>query len=164
MFRRWDNWIGRRGFHPLVIRLCWWTGWTQYAVSGAAWVVATLCLLRVLWATPLIGTWGQIILCIAWIPAIFLRAHLFIDRPDEALPSYFSSRMVLWAMLFMRIVPTVSLVYLRALTHYEIMSGLWFVLFNSTALFAEYARTIDTIPPKPKKEPKSHVHSHAYYG
>ena len=133
--KRIDAWLAKHLFHPPVILLCQLTGMTQYAIYRYIWWVVALVLLArsggVHWswqAVIIIFTLGRT-LSAGWKP----------DRPAEASG-------------FLRAVFLLTLpLYLLALVAF----GKGFGAAQTIALlFAEYAVTIRTIPPRSTREEK----------
>lgn len=130
LLRRFDVWAGVRLFHPPIILLCQLTRQTQYAVSKELWLAAILFALS--FSEP--GWQRTVLIAIGAFQT--LAAGLSADVPTPALGVL---RFWLWSM---------------ALSHVPVVifMGEWNVfLMDIMVLFAEYALTIKTIPPRKKK-------------
>lgn len=131
--KRLDLWLGKNLFQPPIILLCQLTGMTQYAVHRYLW-----------WAIVAYAIWGikpsdhwaiKTILIILGVSQT-VSAGLFPDRPSNDSP---------WLRYLF--IPVLAI---------ELIASAILVTFPSLvlvgALFAEYALTIKTIPPRNTKE------------
>lgn len=122
-----DVWIGKTLFVPPIIKLCQVTRQSQYAISRLFWFVTALDQLRI--ATTLTSQ------VIAGLFSLFMMftASFRADMPAFSMMWF---RMV---ALFFLILDVVS----------GVASGAWKgVEIWVLVLFAEYAATITTVPPK----------------
>lgn len=121
-----DVWIGKTLFVPPIVRFCQATRQSQYAVSRLFWFVTALDQLRI--ATSL-GT--QI------IAGLFSLFMMFTASFRADIPAF--------SMRWFRMM---ALVLLALDVFSGVVSGAWKgVEIWVLVLFAEYAATIDTIPP-----------------
>ena len=126
-----DVWVGKTLFVPPIIKLCQVTRQSQYAVSRLFWFVTALDQLRI--ATSLTS---QI------IAGLFSLFMMFTASTRADMPAF--------SMMWFRMVALAFLV-LDVLS--GVVSGEWRgVEIWVLVLFAEYAATIETIPPKEDKK------------
>ena len=130
-----DVWVGRTLFVPPIVKLCQITKQSQYAVSRLFWFITALDQLRI--ATSLTS---QII---AGLFSIFM---MFTASMRADMPAF--------SMMWFRMV---ALVFLVLDVFSGVVSGTWRgVEIWVLVLFAEYAATITTVPPKEdRKQAKS---------
>lgn len=129
LIREVDAWLGKGLFVPIIIRVCQITGQSQFAVSRVLWFMAGLYLLY--YTTNLIGQILMGALCIF----LMLSASLRADMPKEG---------TLWLRVFWWI----CLIF-DALSAFA-GGVLARIASDILILFAEYAITIRTIPPRAK--------------
>ena len=134
IFTRLDTWLGKALFHPPIISLCHATRQTQYAIHRALWFFAALH------ATyyDSHGGWGWTTFLWMWVIFNFLGAVLV---PDMEAKSYGPFRAVFWLLFLINVSGIVVLGEVSNSVFRELM-----------ILFAEYAATIKTIPPRRKRE------------
>lgn len=125
-----DHWIGRRLFVPPIIKLCQLTRQSQYAVSRLFWLIAALD--GFYRAETLVGS-------VIFAGLSFLMMFTASLRADLPARSFLLFRML--ALVFL------VLDLLAAAVTGE-WAGVEFWLF---VLIAEYAATIETIPPRETK-------------
>lgn len=126
-----DVWVGKTLFVPPIVKFCQVTGQSQYAVSRLFWFVTALDQLRI--ATSLAS---QII---AGLFSLFMMftASFRADMPAISL---------MWFRMM-------ALAFLMLDVFSGVVSGAWRgVEIWVLVLFAEYAATIRTIPPKEDKK------------
>lgn len=122
-----DLWVGKTLFVPLIIKFCQITRQSQYAVSRLFWFITALDQLRI--ATTLTS---QII---AGLFSVFM---MFTASTRADMPAF--------SMAWFRMV---ALVFLALDVFSGIISGAWRgVEIWLLVLFAEYAATITTVPPR----------------
>lgn len=140
--REWDVKIGKKIFHPIVIKLCHILKCNQYRLSRDIWFMtfAGLAIHEVFIKHEPLVWWKWMVLTI-----FFLSAVVFKDTKSSADPI---TRGLLWVNLLSFIVAFVVVGY----TIGQFVSGL---VTGVILLIAEYAKTIDTIPPKKDKQKKS---------
>ena len=128
-----DKWVGQTLFVPPIVKLCQATGQSQFAISRLFWFVVALDQLRIAQTLT-----GQIIAGIFSI-VMMLTASLRANMPAYSLRGFRIFAMVL---------------LLLDVAH-GVKSGVWLgVEIWALILFAEYAATIRTIPPKEIREAK----------
>jgi hypothetical protein len=121
-----DVWIGKTLFVPPIIKLCQVTRQSQYAVARLLWFVVALDQLRI--ATTL----GSQIIAGLFSLAMMFSASLRADMPHFSMRWF---RMMALAFLVLDLVSSIR-------------SGQWKgIEIWLLVLFAEYAATIDRIPP-----------------
>lgn len=126
-----DKWVGETLFVPLIIKLCQATGQSQFAVSRLFWFVVALDQLRIAQTLT-----GQIVAGIFSI-VMMLTASLRADMPAYSMRGFRIIAMVLLALDVL----------------HGVKSGNWLgVEIWALILFAEYAATIRTIPPKENRK------------
>jgi hypothetical protein len=146
MLRRLDHWVGKHLFVPPIVRVCQLAKITQYRFIMYARLVAYIALIS---DPP--QHWYDWILYI-WLTLVTLiyvfGAGLLSDEQMAAVVKkgdHFNTRMLFWFLTF----------YLLAVqTGIHKTYSPW-ELAPLFLLFAEYARTIDTIPPLEAKEKKT---------
>lgn len=122
-----DVWIGKTLFVPLIVKFCQITRQSQYAVSRLFWFITALDQLRI--ATTLTS---QI------IAGLFSLFMMFTASTRADMPAF--------SMAWFRMV---ALAFLTLDIFSGIVSGVWRgVEIWLLVLFAEYAATITTVPPK----------------
>jgi hypothetical protein len=133
-----DAKIGKHVFHPPVILLCQYTNQSQYAIYRSGWFLWAMWNLYTL---PSGTPW--FLTTFLFVAAFIFMAALAV-RPDKPLTSNIFIR-VAWVILLLDEV--VGLVA---------MDNTWQHLVGPTiVVFSEYAATIKTIPPRPKKQAKT---------
>ncbi|OYW85182.1 MAG: hypothetical protein B7Z20_09565 [Sphingobium sp. 32-64-5] len=141
---RLDRWLGRTLFHPSIIAACQLTRQTQYAVHRALWFFA-FCY-AAYFARELGWAWAAYV----WLGAVatFVSATWF---PDREVRSHGWFRFILWQLLAYDLIGL-------ALAD-RVSAGIAQTLI---LLFAEYAATIKTIPPRRKRARRAnHRKAHA---
>lgn len=128
-----DKWVGQTLFVPPIVKLCQATGQSQFAISRLFWFVVALDQLRIAQTLT-----GQIIAGIFSI-VMMLTASLRANMPAYSLRGF---RIFAMVLLLMDVA-------------HGVKSGAWLgVEIWALILFAEYAATIRTIPPKEIREAK----------
>ena len=118
-----DRWVGATLFIPLIVRICQTSGQSQFAISRLFWFIVALEQLRI--AQTLVG---QIVAGVFSI-IMMLTASLRSDMPAYSMRGF---RIIAMALLAL-----------------DVFHGKWSgVEIWALILFAEYAATIRTIPPK----------------
>lgn len=130
--KRLDLWLGKNLFQPPIILLCQLTGMTQYAVHRYLWWVV---MLYMVWRIDSDDHWFWKTILIAWGICHTVSAGLAPDRPLE------SNNFMRRFFLVFLIIEAISVPFGKppSVTLLPI-------------LFAEYALTIKTIPPRQTKE------------
>ena len=133
MIRRLDAWIGKHLMQPPIIWVCQRVGINQYAFYRYGWWLVAVH--AVAFEKPWTGLW--------WFAVLFaiartVSAGAWLDRPRPDAPAL---RMILLVLLAMGLV---DLAFGEPALHGTIS--------NLTALVAEYALTITTIPPRKTEE------------
>lgn len=148
MLCRLDVWLGTTLFHPPIILVCQLTRQSQYALYRALWFFAA-CHATYYGLTADRG-WLFAIFMWGWVVATLVNATLSPDRPARS-SGFFRCLFWIFFVSGVAVVPfagTVTDGTVRALI----------------VLFAEYAATIQTIPPRRKPvgsfsgEPRKAVH------
>ena len=122
-----DKWVGQTLFIPPIIKLCQVSGQSQFAICRLFWFIVALDQLRI--ADTLLG---RIIAGIFSI-LMMLSASLRADMPAYSMRGFRIIAMALFALD----------------VFHGVASGDWLgVEIWALILFAEYAATIRTIPPK----------------
>ena len=139
MLNRLDAWIGRELMHPPITWFCQRTGMTQRAVSRYAWMLAAWTLVMRIGFDG-IGNWLFAVLVILMTVRETAIAAIAPDR--AAAPIGFLRRAIVLLTVF-------DIVTLTVVTARHGFPGLhWGLAWDLFALVAEYAKTIDTIPPR----------------
>lgn len=126
-----DHWIGKTLFAPPIIKLCELTRQSQYAVSRLFWLIAALD--GFYRANTLVSSLIFGVMSFVMVFAASLRA----DRP---------ARSILWFRML-----ALALLVLDLVT--GAVTGEWAgIEFWVLVLIAEYAATIETIPPRESKQ------------
>ena len=126
-----DRWVGRTLFIPPIIKLCQVSGQSQFAVARLFWFIVALDQLRI--AETLTG---RIIAGIFSI-IMMLSASLRADMPAYSMRGFRIIAMILLALD----------------VFHGVASGDWLgVEIWLLILFAEYAATIRTIPPREERK------------
>lgn len=136
MFSRLDAWITRVAFHPPLIRLCQLTRQSQYAVHRYIWFAAAT---YVTYRDHDTAPWGFMVINWIWVGGLFIGAAMWPDHETESKRWF---RFLFWllmaislgAVLFERVTPAAAFPY------------------PVLALFAEYAATIKTVPPRRERD------------
>ncbi len=132
MWRRLDAWIGRVMFHPPIIWICQMTRQSQYALSRALWFGCALWIFA--HADGLFDRTIMGLMCIALMYSAGRRA----DVPKDG---YFTSRVMWWIFLSIDLWGFAKGI-----------GGFRQIGQDIVILFAEYALTIRTIPPRRTRE------------
>jgi len=134
MLAKLDAQIGKTMFQPIIIAICQAAGWTQYQFSRTVHTVPPAIALYALhgWFTNFIFGVSFVVRAVIWFRS---------DSEDES-KSDLLSRLFCWILL------GYSLFYAVRDPDYQIIA---MVLFFIITLFAEYACTIKTIPPREEK-------------
>lgn len=146
MLAKLDAWVGKTLFLPPIIHLCHLTGWTQWRVARMAHL---LFWLHIIWSwAPGKGT-GMKILDVVMCLLVVMGAGLWPDRPQPA-----HSR---WHVGVRRAILVTLLVVIAIDAGLTLLFGrLAFsgngLLSLNLLLLSEYARSIDTIPPREIRE------------
>jgi hypothetical protein len=142
MFARIDHWIGKEIFHPPIILLCQLTGISQRAVARYGWMLAAWTLVMRI-SFEGIGDW---IFSIIAILVTFLETARAAMTPDApTLRNDLLRRIIL-------IFTVMDIVGLAIGTAQHGFRGFsWNHAWDLFALIAEYAKTIETIPPREVK-------------
>lgn len=140
LLTRFDTWAGLKLFHPPIIRFCQATGYTQGRVNREMWFALGLYLMWSAYHAD--RPWWLILLFGLFAVALGLRAALLPDVSTESSGNWF--RKLLWFFLltdviFAVLMPTTA----RSL---DVIETVW-------TLFAEYAATISSIPPRKPRAP-----------
>jgi len=126
-----DKWVGQTLFIPLIIKLCQASGQSQFAICRLFWFIVALDQLRI--AETLTA---QIVAGIFSI-LMMLSASLRADMPAYSMRGFRIIAMVLLALD----------------VFHGVASGDWLgVEIWALILFAEYAATIRTIPPREERK------------
>jgi hypothetical protein len=141
MFARIDAWLAKYAFHPPIIWFCQITRQTQYAASRLFWFTAMLMIFY-----RASGFWMQVfmgIICLSGMLSASLRANEHTES--------WSVMRRLW--LFLLALDT--FLFIMCVTHgVKINRAGLNVAIDIVVLFAEYAATIKTIPPRKTRERK----------
>lgn len=131
-----DAWLGKTLFHPPIILACQMTRQTQHAMSRALWFFA--CCHATYYGQD--DGWGWAACLWFWTIVSFISAAAF---PDVETRSFGWFRFLIWMFLALEVVTIFAAGQLRApVTRHVII------------LFAEYAATLRSIPPRKKRERK----------
>lgn len=141
MLREADAWIGKRLFVPPIIRFCQVTGMTQHAFCRYGWMVAGLWLIGFSWYEM-----DWVMKAIMITVCVFQIAVAALSRPEGEEPDRYWLRAFLWLSM---LIDVIGVFVIGAGEAIDLHDG-----FTIIALFAEYAATIKTIPPKETKEAK----------
>lgn len=135
-FHRLDVWLGKNLFHPPIILVCQLTRQSQYAVHRALWFFAVCH--ATYYAMAKGAGWGWTIFLWIWVSMTFASAAFFPDRPTRSsgYMRFLFGAMFAIGVLSLPITGRVSDAMVRELV----------------ILFAEYAATIKTIPPRKTRE------------
>ncbi len=141
MFSRLDAWLAKYAFHPPIIWFCQITRQTQYAASRLFWFAAMLMMFyraSSFWAQVFMGT-----MCLIGMLAASLRADAYTESR--------SAMRRLW--LFLAAFDTI--LFVLCVIYDEKVGGAGLnLVIDIVVLFAEYAATIKTIPPRKTRERK----------
>lgn len=137
MIARFDAWLGRTMFHPPIIWICQMTRQTQYALSKLIWFGVALYMF-----SKAEGALGNIFFgAVAFVAAV--RAGAAADEEES---SFRWLRMFIFSLMALDVIANIALGR-SPLTGTNAA--------NVAMLFAEYACTIKTIPPRRKRERKA---------
>lgn len=142
LIRRLDHWIGTRLFHPPIIWSCQRTGMTQHAIARYAWMAATLTFVARIGSGPHSTGTGYVIFAIVSGLVITLGTAILANWPTWP---FFPMRILLW---------TIGLLQVAAILRWRHVTTeqYWEICWELFALTAEYAKTIDTVPPVSRRE------------
>lgn len=145
MFDRFDAWLGKTAFHPPIIWFCQVTRQTQYAASRLFWFVAMLMLFY-----RADGFWWQIITGIMCVIGM-LTAGLMADAVTES----WSIVRKIWIIQYVMDIAFFLIIIASGLEGKIETKGMLNMAIDVVVLFAEYAATIKTIPPRKTHEKKA---------
>lgn len=128
-----DVWLGKTLFHPPIISLCHLTRQSQYAIYRALWFFAAC---HATYYARDIG-WGWAIFLWIWVMISFIGAVVF---PDMEAKSHGFIRGLYWFFLSVNALAFISTGDVGNSLFRDVM-----------VLFAEYATTIKTLPPRRTK-------------
>lgn len=134
ILHRLDAWLGKTLFHPPIILLCQMTHQSQYAIHRAFWFIAAC---HATYYAQGDG-WGWTIFLWIWTILLFISATVWPDRETLSLAWF---RFLIWALLLLEVPVMLAESHLRDEAVRSII-----------ILFAEYAATIKTIPPRKTRE------------
>lgn len=138
MIRCADYWIGTRFFHPPIIWICQRLGLTQHAFSRYAWLAATLTIPARIGSGSEYANGGFILFAILAGVVITVATACLLDVPTTPL---LGLRLLLWFIASAQIIAQI------ASSHFG-TDSFWAFSWTMIGLFAEYAKTISTIPPR----------------
>ncbi|MES2289326.1 MAG: hypothetical protein V4530_06265 [Pseudomonadota bacterium] len=133
-----DLWVGKRLFVPPIIRLCQRTGASQYTVHSYGWMIASLLVVYRFSLNTLLDAVLFGLSVLIGVTSI-IRAAMFPEMPFPERPS-FRKFLLVGALVIL----AVDLLFLA-------LRGTWSPsghMVDIAMLFAEYALTIKTIPPR----------------
>lgn len=139
VLERLDIWLGKTLFHPPIILLCQLTRQSQYAIHRALWFFAACH--ATYYAMAEGAGWIASILLWAFVLAMLISASFHPDRPAQSLGAM---RFLFWAFFVMGL--------LASAVGQSVTDGTVRALM---ILFAEYAATIRTIPPRKTKQSRT---------
>ncbi|QUT05189.1 hypothetical protein KFK14_19660 [Sphingobium phenoxybenzoativorans] len=122
-----DLWVGKTLFVPIIVRVCQATRQSQYAVARALWLTAGL------WILYHAEGWLDRVLTALLCLLLMFSAGLRADLPRLSLLGF---RVLWWVLLIIDL-----LAWIEGKREH-------FPLSDILILFAEYAATITTIPPR----------------
>lgn len=131
---RMDAWLGKTLFHPPIIMVCQLAHQSQYALHRALWFFA--CCFATYHAQG--SGWALTIFLWFWTIANLINATVNPDRPAQ---SWGFLRFWFWLLLAVSVGTSMLVGHVTAGTVLDVI-----------LLFAEYAATIRTIPPRKKRE------------
>lgn len=135
--RRLDAWLAKTLFHPPIILACQLTRQTQYAIYRALWFFAAC---HATYYAPLGGWFWPVF---AWTCTIILFLNA-VMVPDVGVRSWGAFRLIIWIFVLLGAVVTALNGDVRPTQVRE------FII-----LFAEYAATIRSIPPRRPREKRT---------
>jgi len=129
-----DAKVGKTMFHPIIIVVCQMLGWTQYQFSRAAHIIPPMIALYALsgWFTITVFGLALVVRIVNW----------WVKEPEDESRSDGFNRGISWVLFIFSVVHAIGAV------DYQIIS---MIIFFIITLFAEYACTIKTIPPREEK-------------
>lgn len=136
--RETDVWIGKNIFHPQVIFLCRLLNSTQHRLQMDLWFLGfmgSICFQLSISKEP-VSWFDWLILTILFLAAILIS-------PQKRGASYLWLRIFLLVSAFSKTLEVIISVYKDTLDYSYIVN----LVINIMFLIAEYATTIDTIPP-----------------
>jgi hypothetical protein len=141
LYATFDEWMAKRVFSPIIIRVCQWTKTNQYVFADYAMVMAVFCFAGVSAQMIEFGLYVVGFIFAAISVAVLALSAFFIGTPRP--PSSFW-RAFGWVLL--------------ALTALEIFLGVanrqFTIMIWIFHQFAQYARLIDSIPPREEENKK----------
>lgn len=133
---RLDAWLGKALFHPPIILVCQITRQSQYAIHRAVWFFAACH--ATYFAMRDGQGWGWLAFLWGYTIIALIGATAFADMEAR---SWGVVRLLLWIFLALEMLAS-------AVTGFMASSAIRSIML----LFAEYAATIKTIPPRQKRE------------
>jgi hypothetical protein len=143
---RFDRWLGIKVMHPPIIWICQRTGMTQYAVAKYAWMAAAWTLVMQI---AFVGVTDWLFSIAAIVVSLLdtMAAALWPDKPLPSRPLFRRAILAYWVF-------DVGYIAYQSNLAGQLRFG-WNDAWCWLALMAEYAKTIDTIPPRRRTEPKA---------
>lgn len=135
-----DQWLAKKLFHPVIIRMCWLLNRSQHWIANHLYWIGSLAMLYYAMND------GEVILAVIWGFISIIETIKTGLSPNHEGVSYTIVRyllLVCWVFLGVG----------TALGKGVEVLHIAFMLI----LVSEYARTIETIPPKPTKEKKEQL-------
>lgn len=142
MIARIDLWVGKTLFVPLIIRICQLLGWSQHRFYNMT--VAIFWLLIIYDWLPGTG-WLKRTVDVLFCTCMMIRAAVKPDAPTKKTAMCNGIRRFVLLMFFLNLVITIA--------RSPDFTGMAFTITGLVLLFALYAQTIDTIPPREIREP-----------
>lgn len=136
---RLDAWLGKTLFHPPIILVCQFTRQTQYAVHRTLWFFAACHATYYAMADG--GGWLWSAFLWLFVVAMFASAAFYPDHPARSVGWV---RLFFWASFIIGALASATIGHVTDSTVRSLM-----------ILFAEYAATIKTIPPRQKRQRKA---------
>lgn len=132
----WIDSIVGRTLYPMIVKLCHWFDWNQYQIYRYAYVLSSMLLFIEVWET---GSWFFIAYTGFWMFIFILSAIVFDGHPPKG------NANAVWRIVYVVVSVFVTMLFMLERDHGAINIAVYLVMFG------EYARAIDTIPPRERK-------------
>lgn len=139
-----DSIVGRT-LYPIIVKLCHWFDWNQYQVYRYTYVLSSMLIFIMVWET---SNWFFIAYTGFWMFIFILSAIVFDGQPPKENPR---SNTASWRIIFVAFSIIVTVLFFIKLDHGSLNIAVYLIMLG------EYARAIDTIPPRKRKAKMVHA-------
>lgn len=135
----WIDSIVGRTLYPIIVKLCHWFDWNQYQIYRYSYVLSSMLVFIEVWET---GSWFLIAYTGFWMFIFILSAIVFDGQPPK---ENAHSGKPIWRVMYVIIAVIITVLFIINKDHGSLNMAIYL------AMLGEYARAIDTIPPRERK-------------